>query len=203
MRRRSKGGGEPFKSRHRKTVVPKRRNSPETGVRRGSSATDRDAEVARLSQELDEALEQQTATSEVLRVIAGSAGALAPVFQAMLDNGTRICDANFGSLYLRDGDEFRLSAMHNMPPALVQARRRMPFRPEVKTAMGRAIRTKQVVHVADLMADQSYLKREPPAIAAVELGGTRTLLVVPMLKEHELNVCNLRSPPPSRRQMRA
>src|SRR5215831_3365067 len=135
--------------------------------------------------ELSEAREQQAATSEVLRVIASSPGDLAPVFQAMLDNATRICDANFGGLYLRDGDEFRLSAVHNMPPALVQARRRM-LRPEIKTPMGRAIRTKQVIHVADLMADQSYLKREPPAIAAVELGGTRTLLVVPMLKEREL-----------------
>src|SRR5262249_35851364 len=142
--------------------------------------------VALLTREVNEALEQQAATSEVLRVIGGSPGDLAPVFQAMVDNATRICDATFGGLYLRDGDEFRLSAMHNMPPALVQARRRMPFRPEIKTPMGRAIRTKQVVHVADLMADQSYLKREPPAIAAVELGGTRTLLVVPMLKEHEL-----------------
>src|SRR5262249_22804428 len=134
MRRRSKGGGEPFKSRHRKTVVPKRRNSPETGVRRGSSATDRDAEVARLSQELDEALEQQTATSEVVRVMASRRGALPPVSQAMLDSAPRICDAIFGSLYLRGGDVFRLSAMHNRPPALVQARGRMPFRPEVKTA---------------------------------------------------------------------
>src|SRR5262249_10097979 len=143
-------------------------------------------ELRQRTDDLSESLEQQTATSDVLRVISSSPGELAPVFQAMLDNATRICDANFGGLYLRDGDEFRLSAMHNMPPALVQARRRMPFRPEIKTPMGRAIRTKQVVHVADLMADQSYLKREPPAIAAVELGGTRTLLVVPMLKEHEL-----------------
>jgi signal transduction histidine kinase len=143
-------------------------------------------ELRQRTDDLSESLEQQTATSDVLRVISSSPGELELVFQAMLDNATRICDAHFGGLYLRDGDEFRLSAMHNMPPAFVQARRRMPFRPEIKTPMGRAIRTKQVIHVADLMADQSYLKREPPAIAAVELGGTRTLLVVPMLKEREL-----------------
>jgi hypothetical protein len=126
-------------------------------------------ELRQRTDDLSESLEQQTATSDVLRVISSSPGELELVFQAMLDNATRICDAHFGGLYLRDGDEFRLSAMHNMPPAFVQARRRMPFRPEIKTPMGRAIRTKQVIHVADLMADQSYLKREPPAIAAVDL----------------------------------
>src|SRR5262245_21358647 len=176
------------KHRRRRTstaAARQRRRAPRR-TRRPRGPRSEKKSVALLTRELNEALEQQAATSEVLRVIASSPGDLAPVFQAMLDNATRICDANFGGLYLRDGDEFRLSAMHNMPPALVQARRRMPFRPEIKTPMGRAIRTKQVVHVADLMADQSYLKREPPAIAAVELGGTRTLLVVPMLKEHEL-----------------
>ena len=106
------------------------------------------------------------------------------MFQAMLDSATRICEANFGGLYVRDGDEFRLAAIHNMPPALADARRRV--RPEMQTPMGRAIRNKQVVHVADLAADQSYLGGEPPAIAAIELGGVRTLLVVPMLREQEL-----------------
>src|SRR6516164_7392589 len=141
-------------------------------------------ENTRLLNELRESLERQTATSEVLRVISRSPGEVAPVFQAMLDNATRICEANFGGLYVRDGDEFRLAAIHNMPPALADARRRV--RPEMQTPMGRAIRNKQVVHVADLAADQSYLGGEPPAIAAIELGGVRTLLVVPMLREQEL-----------------
>src|SRR6516225_6436363 len=141
-------------------------------------------ENTRLLNELRESLERQTATSEVLRVISRSPGEVAPVFQAMLDNATRICEANFGGLYVRDGDEFRLAAIHNMPPALADARRRV--RPEMQTPMGRAIRNKQVVHVADLAADQSYLGGEPPAIAAIEFGGVRTLLVVPMLREQEL-----------------
>src|SRR5262249_23772337 len=141
-------------------------------------------ENTRLLNELRESLERQTATSEVLRVISRSPGEVAPVFQAMLDNATRICEANFGGLYVRDGDEFRLAAIHNMPPALADARRRV--RPEMQTPMGRAIRNRQVVHVAGLAADQSYLGSEPPAIAAIELGGVRTLLVVPMLREQEL-----------------
>src|SRR5262245_49568655 len=144
----------------------------------------RTRELAEARGHLSEALEQQTATSEVLRIISRSPGEVAPVFQAMLDNATRICEANFGGLYVWDGDEFRLAAIHNMPPALVDARRRV--RPEMQTPLGRAIRNKQVVHVADMAADQSYLGGEPPAIAAVELGGVRTLLVVPMLREQEL-----------------
>src|SRR5262249_42718299 len=172
--------------RRTSTAAPRQRRRAPRRTRRPRGSLSEKKKIALLAHELSEAREQQAATSEGLRVIASSPGDPAAVFQAVLDNATRICDANFGGLYLRDGDEFRLSAMHNMPPALVQARRRMPFRPETKTPMGRAIKTKQVVHVADLMADQSYLKREPPAIVAVELGGTRTLLRVPLLKEHEL-----------------
>src|SRR5262249_24040440 len=118
-------------------------------------------ENTRLLNELRESLQQQTATSEVLRVISRSPGEVAPVFQAMLDSATRICEANFGGLYVRDGDEFRLAAIHNMPPALADARRRV--RPEMQTPLGRAIRNKQAVHVADMAADQSYLGGEPPA----------------------------------------
>src|ERR1700745_227001 len=120
MRRRSKAGGEPVKSRHRKTVMPKRRNAEEAGVRRGSSATDRDAEVARLSHELHEALEQQAATSEVLRVISSSPGDLKPVFQAMLENATRICEAKFGVVLSFDDNEFHVEAHVGTPPKFAE-----------------------------------------------------------------------------------
>src|SRR5262249_29466288 len=139
-------------------------------------------EKTRLLNEPRESLERQTATPEGVRVISPSPGGVAPVFHAIVDNPTPRFDANFGGLYVRDGDEFRLAAIHNMPPALAAARRRV--RPEMQTPMGRAIRNKQVVHVADLAADQSYLGGEPPAIAAIELGGVRTLLVVPLLLAH-------------------
>jgi GAF domain-containing protein len=143
-------------------------------------------EVQARTRELSESLEQQTATSEVLGVISSSPGELAPVFQAMLGNAVRICQAKFGNLYLRDGEDFCIAAAHNTPDGLVEARRRMPFRAESKMPMGRLIRTKRVVHVTDMMAEQVYIERDPSAVAAVELGGVRTLLVVPMLKEQEL-----------------
>ena len=128
---------------------------------------------------------QQTATSEVLKVISTSPGELEPVFQVMLENATRICEATFGNMYLRDGEVFRIAAAHNTPPALLEHRRRVPLQ-RPTSAFGRMVRTKQVVHVADLLADQMYAEREPEVVTGVELGGIRTLLIVPMLKEGEL-----------------
>src|SRR5262245_52001992 len=143
-------------------------------------------ELRQRTDNLRESLEQQTATSEVLRVISSSPGDLQPVFDAMLANATRICGANFGNLYLRDGEEFHLVAHHNTPAALVEERKRTPYRPGPKTAFRRMATTKQVVHVADVAALQTYAQRDPRTVAAVELGGIRTLLMVPMLKENDL-----------------
>src|SRR5262245_22281883 len=143
-------------------------------------------ELRQRTDDLSESLEQQTATSEVLRVISSSPGDLQPVFEAMLANATRICGANFGNLYRRDGEEFHLVAHHNTPAALVEERKRTPYRPSPKTAFRRMATTKQVVHVADVAALQTYAQRDPRTVAAVELGGIRTLLMVPMLKENDL-----------------
>jgi len=143
-------------------------------------------EVQARTRELSEALEQQTATSEVLGVISSSSGELELVFETMLANAVRICEAKFGNLYLRDGDAFRIAAAHNTPSALIESRRSLPLRGDSKTPSGRVARTKQVVHIADMAAEEAYLSRDPEAVAAVELGGIRTLLVVPMLKEQEL-----------------
>jgi signal transduction histidine kinase len=143
-------------------------------------------ELRQRTDDLSEALEQQTATSEVLQVISSSPGDLQPVFEAMLANATRICGANFGNLYLRDGEGFHLVAHHNTPAALVEERKRTPIYPGPTTALGRMATTKQMVHVADLAAGQAYAERDPSTVAGVELGGIRTLLLVPMLKENEL-----------------
>jgi GAF domain-containing protein len=144
-------------------------------------------EVQARSRELAESLEQQTATSEVLRVISRSPGELEPVFQAMLENAVHICGAKFGAMYLYEGDEFRFVAMHNAPPAWAENRRREPvFRPHEGSAFGEIALTKQVAHIADIRTQRAYIERASHVVASAELGGYRTLLAVPMLRENEL-----------------
>jgi signal transduction histidine kinase/CheY-like chemotaxis protein len=141
--------------------------------------------VEQRTHELSESLEQQKATSEVLQVISSSPGELEPVFNAVLENACRICEANFGNLYLRDGDRFRLAAAHNIPAALVEARTRAPIH-GTPSHIREVVETKQAVHLADLSAGPAYAQRHPETVAAVELGGARTVLYIPMLKENEL-----------------
>jgi GAF domain-containing protein len=143
-------------------------------------------ENTRLLNELRDSLEQQTATSEVLSVISSSPGELEPVFQAMLENATRICEAKFGTMYFREGDAFRAVAMHGAPPAYVESRLRKLFHPGPATGIGRVLQTKQAVQIEDASKDQGYSERDPIRVSAVELGGVRTLLDVPMLKENEV-----------------
>jgi signal transduction histidine kinase/CheY-like chemotaxis protein len=143
-------------------------------------------EVRARTRDLSEALEQQTATSEVLRVISGSPGDLQPVFQAILANATRLCGAKFGTLYLCDGDAFRAAAFHNAPVAFVEARKDKLLRPGPGTTLGDAARTKRVAHVLDSMVREPYRQRDPFVVAGAELGGYRTIMSVPMLKEDTL-----------------
>ena len=179
MRPRSRAGREASKARHRKALKPKRRDASKT-----ASSPVQDAEVARLTRELNEALERQAATSEVLEVISGSPGDLQPVFAAMLENAVRICDATFGVIYRWDGEFLHALASHKTPPALAEARRRSPIRP--RSDMVRTVTTKSVVHIPDLAAHAAYTKdRDPALVSAVELGGVRTFLVVPMFKGTE------------------
>jgi GAF domain-containing protein len=142
-------------------------------------------ENTRLLNELRESLQQQTATAEVLGVISSSPGELQPVFDAMLANAVRLCAASFGNLYLRDGEFFRLVAFYNTPLAFVAQRRGRPYRPSPIGPPGRMLRTRAVVHIDDLTADPSYRERDPGVVAFVELAGTRTVLLVPMLKNAE------------------
>ena len=145
-------------------------------------------ELRQRTTDLTEALEQQTAASDVLQVISSFPGDLEPVFATMLEKAVRICDASFGQLYRWNGEAFTLLATHNTPVAFVEYRRRSPhFVPHQESAFGRIVATKTVVHVADAMLLEGYVERSNPAlVAAVELGRIRTFLFVPMLKENEL-----------------
>jgi GAF domain-containing protein len=143
-------------------------------------------EVQVRTRELTESLEQQTATAQVLRVISTSQGELEPVFQAMLANAMRICEAKFGHLVLYDGEGFHAAYLHDVPQAYRELWDRGPVRPGPKTGLRRVLDTKQVVHIADLAAEPAYAERDPLRVATVEIAGVRTFLGVPMLKENQL-----------------
>src|SRR5262245_61932734 len=143
-------------------------------------------ENTRLLNELRESLQQQTATSEVLQVISSSPGDLQPVFEAMLANATRLCDAKFGLLTLYDGDKFRPVALYNVPPAYAETRGDEPFRPPPGSGHAEVLRTREVVHIDDLRSMPPYREGNSLIVAFVDLTGARTFLIAPMIKENEL-----------------
>ena len=143
-------------------------------------------ENTRLLNELRESLQQQTATADVLKVISSSPGDLEPVFEAMLANATRLCNAKFGTLNLSDGDVFRIAAVHNVPPAFAKARLNELFRPHPGGGHAQVIRTKDVVQIEDIRKGQAYLDGDLAVVAISDLGGARTILLVPMLKDDVL-----------------
>ena len=133
-------------------------------------------------------MEQQTATSEVLSVISSSSGELEPVFKAMLENATRLCEARYGTMWLREGDAFRAASLHGpLPPTYIELLRSGTlFRAGPDTPTGRVVQTRQPVQVLDLRETRAYLDRDPVLVAAVEVAGIRTMFSVPMLKEGQL-----------------
>ena len=141
--------------------------------------------LAAKTRELDEALGQQAATSEVLEMISSSPGDLDSVFEIILKNAIRLCDAKFGNLWLYDGSAFRVVAIHGAPPAYTEKLRNGPA-PGPETGVGRLARTMQPVQITDIAASKGYLDGDPVIVTSVELAGTRTLLAVPMLKDNQL-----------------
>jgi GAF domain-containing protein len=176
---------KPAKARHASTTKPKRNNAPTQVRAPGATVADLQEQVSALTRELAEAREQQTATSEVLRVISSSPGELEPVFGAVLQNATRLCEAAYGNLLLREGDAFRVAALHGDLPH-EQWHPGALFRPAAGVPLARIAQSRQPVHVADYREERGYLDRDPLAVAAVEVAGTRTLLGVPMLKDGEV-----------------
>src|SRR5262249_1399895 len=168
------------KTRRRKTTKRKRGKAPTATRGSRSTAADLQKQLEQRTRELAEALEQQTATSEVLRVISSSPGELKAVFEAILANAVRICEAKFGTLFRYDGKVFHRAAGIGTPAALVEVQeRRGPFRPESAGTLARVFRTKEVAHSADSATD-------PNPGVATKLGGARSIIGVPMLKEGEL-----------------
>ena len=175
-----------MKNRRRMTTKAKRPSAPKVIGHRKPSGTTANTKIALLKRERDEALEQQKSTSDVLRIISASAGDVKPVFDAILANATRLCEAKFGTLYLYDGRTFSAAATHNAPAAYVKFRMRGPIQPGPGTALDRVVRTKRPVHVPDITKEKAYLRGDSTFTAAVKLGGYRTLLSVPMLQNGKL-----------------
>jgi GAF domain-containing protein len=135
-------------------------------------------ENTRLLNELRESLQQQTATADVLKVISSSPGELQPVFEAMLANATRICEAKFGTLTLFEGDERRMVAMHGAPREFEELRRHDP---QVPIAVRRRVEQKHMWHIADLAAEATYTNSP-----LVKLAGARSFVGAPLLKDNEV-----------------
>ncbi|MGA7520298.1 MAG: GAF domain-containing protein, partial [Pseudolabrys sp.] len=174
------GSGKPVKGQ--RVARPKAHKAPTAGV----STTELQEQVAALTRELKEAREQQSATSEVLQVISSSSGELAPVFESLLASAKHLCGAEFGAIFLREGDGFRIVALHAASAEYTEARWHAPFiRPAADTGLGRVLETKQVVQIADVRAVPGYVDN-PVQAPVVQLAGVRSKLTVPMLKEEDL-----------------
>ena len=176
--------GDAMKNRRRTTIKATHPSAPKVSGRRKPSSTNVNTKIALLKRERDEALEREKATAEVLRVISSSPGELKPVFQAMLENATHICEAKFGILYRFDGEALHLAAGVGLPPELAEFhRQRGPFQPRPGTQIERVVRTKQVGHTADADAAAAA---DTASSAPARFGGARTIMAVPMLKDDAL-----------------
>jgi two-component system, NtrC family, sensor kinase len=178
------GGRRPIKNRRLRTIKSKARTPPS----RRTSAADLRKQLDRRTRERDEALLRETANSEILRLISKSPGDRELVFRSILENATRICEANFGVLHLYEGGGFRVGATHNAPSAFAEAmaQREPIFRPSPQQHLARVAATKRVVQVSDLVADEAYKQRDPGAVRLVELAGARSLIAVPVLRDDVL-----------------
>jgi signal transduction histidine kinase len=186
MRRRPKAGGKPIKARRRKAATLSRSGAPKVSGRRNPSSPSTNTKNALLKRERDEALEQHAAISEMLHIIARAPGDLKPVFEAMLASAMRLCEAQFGNLWLYDGDFYQVQAMRGAPPLLMGQWSKGPLRWGPNTGLGRLAATKEIVHIADVTAEKAYVERDPLRLATADILGARTFLAAPMLKDGDL-----------------
>jgi GAF domain-containing protein len=165
---------------------PKRSNAPTAPRQDSPSVGDLQEKLDARTRQLNEAIERENATAEVLRIVSSSPGDLEPVFQSLLGNATRLCVADFGFMFQYDDGAFRLMAQRGADQAYVEYMQREPLHPGPETLLGRIAKLKAPVQIEDLSSSQGYLARDPLVTVAVEQGGVRTLFGVPMLREKEL-----------------
>jgi two-component system, NtrC family, sensor kinase len=183
MRRHSKEGREPVKARRRKTVTRKRRNSAKAAQHGISSAAGQETKVARLTRELNEAREQQAATSEVLKVISRSAAFdLQAVFEMLVERAARLCGADRAraNIYRFDGELLRVAATFNVPPKVREWLEQHPIRPGPHSGTASAALERRTIHIPDVLADPEY------TYGAKAVEPYRTILGVPILKVEKL-----------------
>jgi two-component system NtrC family sensor kinase len=149
---------------------------------------DRDlkSKLAKLKRELAEALQRQTAATEVLEIISRSSGDLEPIFQKLLENATRLCGAQFGIMNLISDGMVRQAAFYNLPPSYTEAWLNKPYRPHAESVMGTVARLKQTVHVDDLRTRPAYRQGDTVVVALSDIAGARSYVGVPMLRDGEL-----------------
>src|SRR5262249_15373327 len=185
-----KGAKSPTRGRKLRSTGTKAKahvsNGPNSLIELKKQLEARTRELAEARGHLSEALEQQTATSEVLGIISSSPGELEPVFGAMLSNALRICEAKFGNLFLYENGLFREVSNVNVPPGFEAFVQRGPIAPNPGTGLARIVSTKQVAHIEDIRRLEAYAIRHPFVVAGVGSGGIRTLLIVPLLRENNL-----------------
>ena len=180
MRRRSKITRKPAKTQRGSMTKPKRNKAPTAARQASSTLADLQEKLDARTKQLSEAIERENATAEVLHVISSSPSELEPVFRAMLQNATRICDAKFGVLMHFDGERAQIAAEVDAPREYAEyERQRGRFRPVPGSMLDDVVRTKQVSHITDLAA---YAVPGAPA----KLGGARSMICVPMLKDDDL-----------------
>jgi GAF domain-containing protein/DNA-binding response OmpR family regulator len=182
----SRKSGSVRKAQARKTVRSKTHRKSVQRPRKRLSTADLQRRLDDRTRELAEARAQQAASSEVLRVIASSPGDLQPVFESILANAMRMCEARFGHVVLHDGEAFHGVYLHDVPAAYRELWERGPLRPGPKSGIRRIAETKRFVHIPDLAAEPAYAERDPLRVATVEIAGARTFLGVPMLKDGKL-----------------